>query len=54
MTHAQASCFKKAECILYPPHLRKPAGTKVERLSLTQAEVNPDANGTVCDTDLSP
>ena len=34
-----------------PPPLRKSAGTKVERLSLTQAEVNCDANGTVYDTD---
>lgn len=36
-----------------PPRLRKSAGTKVERLSLTQAEVNQDANGTVYDTDLT-
>lgn len=36
---------------MYPPRLRKSAGTKVERLSLTQAEVNKDANGTVYDTD---
>lgn len=34
-----------------PPRLRKLASTKVERLSLTQAEVNKDANGTVYDTD---
>lgn len=35
-----------------PPRLRKSAGTKVERLSLTQAEVNEATNGTVHDSDL--
>lgn len=34
-----------------PPCHRKSASTKVERLSLTQAEVNEAANGKVYNTD---
>lgn len=42
-----ASCFERADDVFFfrPPRLRKSAGTKVERLSLTQAEANEAANG---------
>lgn len=43
----RASCFERADDGFFfrPPRLRKSAGTKGERLSLTQADANEAANG---------